>query len=125
MGTNKKRIAEAAFGFILIVFGLNGFFSFLPIPEKEGFAFEFLHVLHEARYILPVVAFIMVTTGSLLLLNKFVNFGLLIQLPVSFNILTFHLFHDWQGLIAACIIFGLNMFLIFKRFQQFKTLFNQ
>lgn len=119
------KILQIVFGLILILFGLNGFISFLPIPEKQGFAFEFLQTLRQARYIFPVVATIMTTTGILLLLNRGVNFGLLIQLPVSFNILAFHLFHDWQGLIAAYIIFGMNIFLILRRFKQFKILFSQ
>lgn len=120
-----SRILQITFGLILILFGLNGFFSFLPIPEKQGFAFEFLYTLRQARYIFPVVAIIMTTTGILLLLNRWVNLGLLIQLPVSFNIFAFHLFHDWHGLVAAYIIFGINIFLITRRFKQFKMLFSQ
>jgi len=125
MRVNATKIGRMAFGLILLLFGLNGFFSFLPIPEKQGFAFEFLHTLHQAGYIFPVIAMIMTTTGILLLLNRGVIFGLLIQLPVSFNIFAFHLFHEWQGLGIACVIFGLNCFLILKHFRQFKILFNQ
>jgi putative oxidoreductase len=124
MANNITRIVGIGFGLILILFGLNGFFSFLPIPEKQGFAFEFLHVIHRTGYILPIVAIIMTATGLLLLFNRWVNFGLLIQLPISFNIFFFHYFHDGQGLLAAYILFGLNMFLIIKRFNQFKILFN-
>ena len=119
------RSLQIVFGLLLVLLGLNGFFSFLPISEKQGFAFEFLHTLHQARYIFPTVAIIMTTTGILLFINRWVAFGLLIQLPVSFNILAFHLFHDWQGLVAAYIIFGLNSFLILRRFRQFKTLFTK
>jgi putative oxidoreductase len=118
------RIVQIVFGLGLVLFGLNGFFAFLPIPEKQGFAFEFLHVLRQAGYIFPVVAAIMTTSGTLLLLNRWVAFALLIQLPISFNIFAFHLFHDLHGLLAAYPIFGLNMFLILRRFKQFKTLFS-
>jgi putative oxidoreductase len=124
MGINKTRVVQVVFGLILILFGLNGYFSFLPIPEKHGFAFIFLHTLRQAGYLFPVVATIMTTTGILLLLNRCVAFGLLIQLPVSFNIVAFHLFHDWQGIPVAYCIFALNVFLIVRRFNQFKILFN-
>jgi putative oxidoreductase len=122
MKINKTRIVQTIFALILILFGLNGFFSFLSIPEKQGFAFEFLQTLHQARYIFPVVAILMTTTGFLLLLNRWIFIGLLMQLPVSFNIFAFHLFHDWQGLGAASIIFGLNSFLILRSVKKFKTI---
>lgn len=122
---NKTRIVQGVFGLILTLFGMNGYFSFLPIPEKQGFALEFLTTLHHAGYIFPVVATIMTFTGILLLINRWVAFALLIQLPISFNIFAFHLFHDWQGLVMAYILFGMNNFLILRRFKQFKGLFNQ
>lgn len=119
---NITRYARIVLGLSLLLFGLNGFFSFLPIPEKQGFALEFLQTLKKAGYLLPVVAVIMTTSGMLLLLNKGMLVGLLMQLPVSFNIVAFHLFHDRQGLIVAYVMFTMNMFLILKNYKQFKHL---
>lgn len=121
---NIARTLQTLFGLLLILFGLNSFFGFLPIPEKQGFAFEFLKTLHEAKYLFPLIATIMTTAGTLLVINKWVAFGLLIQLPISVNIFAFHLFHDWQGLIPAWILFALNNFLIFRKLNHFKALFN-
>ncbi|MGZ3732918.1 MAG: DoxX protein [Parachlamydiaceae bacterium] len=123
MSIQKIKIPQIVLGLLLVLFGLNGVFSFLPIPEKQGFAFEFLHTLHEAKYLFPIVYLIMTTTGTLLLLNKWVAFGLLVQLPVSFNILAFHLFHDFQALPIALAMFNLNMLLIFSRSNEYKFLF--
>ena len=125
MEINKTRIIQRIYGLILILFGMNGYFSFLPIPEKQGFAFEFLNILHHAGYIFPVVATIMTTAGFLFLIDRWVAFALLTLLPISFNIFAFHLFHDWQGLVMAYILFGLNNFLILRRFKQFRILFTQ
>jgi hypothetical protein len=122
---NVSRMIQMMYGLILVVFGLNGFFHYLPIPEKEGFALEFMQALEQAKYLLPAVAVIMIVSGILFLSNRGVAFALLMQLPVSFNIFAFHLFHDWQGLIVAYLIFGINNFLIIKRFNQYKILFNQ
>ncbi len=124
MKITKTRIVEIVFGLLLILFGLNGFFKFLPLPEKSGFASEFLHILHQAKYIFPMIAMIMTLTGTLLLSNRGVAFALLMQLPISINIFAFHLFHDFDGLIVAYIIFGLNNFLIMRRLKQYKNLFN-
>jgi putative oxidoreductase len=117
------RHLQTIFGLALILFGLNAFFSFLPIPEKQGFALEFLNALHQTKYIFPLIGTIMTTTGILLLLNHWVAFGLLMLLPVSINIFAFHLFHDWQGLVPACVIFVFNCLLILKRLEQLKPLF--
>ncbi|MBS0653837.1 MAG: DoxX protein [Verrucomicrobia bacterium] len=122
---NITRSLQTLFGLLLILFGLNSFFGFLPIPEKQGFAFEFLKTLHEAKYLFPLIATIMTTSGILLVMNKWTAFALLLQLPVSVNIFAFHLFHDWQGLIPAWVLFALNTFLIFRRLGQFKPLFNK
>ena len=125
MKINLVRVFQIGFGLILMLFGANAYFSFLPIPEKEGFALEFLNNLHQAKYMFPVIAIIMITTGTLLLLDRGVALVLLMQLPISFNIFAFHLFHDWQGLIPAYIIFGMNMFLILRCLRQYKILFSQ
>jgi hypothetical protein len=45
MQFNITKIIQILFGCILILFGLNGFFAFLPLPEKQGIAAEFLHAL--------------------------------------------------------------------------------
>lgn len=112
------------FGAILILFGLNGIFKFLPIPEKEGFAFDFLHTLAQARYLMPTIALIMITSGSLLVYNKWIALSLLLLLPISFNMFAFHLLHDWQGLIAASMIFLINGLLLIPFFNKFKLIIN-
>jgi putative oxidoreductase len=117
------RLMQIFFGLALVVFGLNQFFSLFPVPEKQGFAFEFLNTLHQTHYIFPLIGGIMITTGILLILNRWVAFGMLMLLPVSINIFAFHLFHDWQGLVPALVIFIFNCSLILIRREQFKALF--
>ena len=119
------RYLQMIFGLILIVFGLNALFAFLPVPEKHGFALNFLNTLHEARYIFPIIGAIMVTSGTLLLINRWMGFALLLLLPISFNIFAFHLFHDRGGLVAAGPIFALTNFFIMRQRKQFKALFSQ
>lgn len=125
MKSRFTRIIEILFGILLVMFGLNALFAFLPIPEKEGFALEYLSILHQSGYLFPMIAAIMTSSGLLLLTNRAVAFALLIQMPISVNIFAFHLFHDWQGLIAAYVIFGMNNFLIFKRYKQYRPLFSK
>ncbi len=124
----KKRILKSLqvfYGLALVVFGLNGFFHFLPIPEKQGFALEFMTTLHTAGYIFPVVAGIMCVSGILLLMNSAVAFALILMLPISFNIFLFHLLHDQAALVVAYALFALNMFHIFRNAKQYRTIFKK
>lgn len=118
------RTLQSIYGLSLVLFGLNGFFAFLPLPEKHGFALEFFSALHHSRYIFPSVAGIMTTAGVLLITNKWTALALLIQLPVSFNIFAFHLFHDTDGIVISWAIIALNLFFISKRFDKLKLIFN-
>ncbi|MBS0615672.1 MAG: DoxX protein [Verrucomicrobia bacterium] len=116
------KILRILYGAALITFGLNGFFGFLPIPEKQGFALEFMTTLHHAGYVFPAVASIMLLSGTLLLLNRATLLGLFLMLPVSFNIFFFHLLHDRAALVVAWLLFALNMFHIFRHKQTLKLL---
>lgn len=123
MRFTKIRAVQTLFSLLIILFGLNGFFSFLPIPQPQGFPLEFLMTLGKAKYIFPTVALIMISAGILLLMDRAAAFGLTILLPVTFNIFAFHLLHERHGLIAATLLFAGNLLLIFRRREQFNPLF--
>lgn len=119
------NLLRVVYGLFLLVAGLNRFFEFAPIPAKTGFAYDFLQVLQQSGYIFPMVALIMTTAGILLLLNRGIVFALLILLPISFNIVAFHLWHDIEGIFIAWPMFALNCVLLFKNFDQLKPIFTE
>ena len=91
-------IARILFGLILIVFGLNGFFHFMPNPEVPGEAGEFLGALFESGYIFPVISAVELVAGIALLANCFAALALVIFAPIAVNIILFHLFLDLPGI---------------------------
>ena len=113
--TKVFRIIQFLFGLSLLIFGLNHFLEVFPLPEKKGFADSFLKVLHDAAYLFPTIALIQIFAGMTLLLNRWVILGLLLLLPVSFNIFAFHLLYDRHALIPALVIFDLNLALLWMR----------
>jgi putative oxidoreductase len=123
MKTKFFKMLQIGYGLFLLIAGLNRFFEFAPIPTKTGFAHEFLEVLHQSGYIFPLVALIMMTAGILLLVNRYKLFALLILLPVTFNILAFHLWHDREGIFIAWPLFALNCVLLGRNSIQLKQLF--
>jgi len=114
------RCIQFLFGFSLLIFGLNGFIKFIPLPEKQHFAKIFLETLHEATYLLPTIACLQICTALCLLCNRWVNLGLLVLLPISYNIFFFHVLHDRAALVPAMGILGLNLFLIYDRAEAIK-----
>jgi putative oxidoreductase len=91
-------IARYLLGLMFLVFGLNMFFHFIPMgPMPAGLAGQFTAALFAAHYFY-VVGAIMVISGVLFLVNRFVGLGLTLLGPVLFNILTYHLLMNPGGI---------------------------
>ena len=84
-----------------------------------------MNSLSATGYIFPVVGFLEVIIGAMLLLKKWVAFALILLAPITINILLFHLFLDIPGmsLLIAVSILVFNAILIFKHWQQYRPLF--
>ena len=85
-------IARLALGLIFFVFGLNGFFHFLPQPPAPPRAMAFAGALFASGYFFPLLKAVEVTAGALLLAGALVPFALTLLAPIIVNIVAFHLF---------------------------------
>jgi predicted RND superfamily exporter protein len=86
-------------------------------------AANFMESLQSTGYVLYVVAAVEIFIGLLLLFRKWMPFALLILVPISVNILLFHLFLDVSGIWVAIVIVTLNIVLIYKYWQSYRPLF--
>src|ERR1700683_789092 len=110
MAANPKRrtrsmrtasaIARYLAGVIFLVFGLNGFLNFIPLPPPGGIAGQFMGALYASHYLWVIFAF-QVIGGLLLLVNRYVPLAVAILAPVIVNILTFHVLMAPSGLPVA------------------------
>lgn len=119
--TNLMRIL---LGIILLVFGLNKFLNFISAPALPENAEAFITSLATTGYVLQVVGVIEILIGLLLLINKWVAFALVVLVPISVNILLFHLFLDIPGISGALLVTILNGILMYKLWPKYKPLFN-
>jgi putative oxidoreductase len=95
-------IARFLLGLIFLVFGLNGFFHFIPMPPPTGVAGQFMGALFVSQYL--VVVFALQLIGAVLLLtNRYVPLALAILAPIIFNIWLFHLLMAPSGLPLALV----------------------
>src|SRR3954469_23168204 len=102
-------IARVALGLIFFVFGLNGFFHFLPQPPAPPRAMAFAGALGASGYFFPLLKATEVVAGALLLLG-FVPIALTLLAPIIVNIVAFHLFlapgnYAVVGLVLAAEIY--------------------
>lgn len=124
MNSKFTKFARILLGLMLIIFGANKLFQFLPIPPATGAAGDFLNSLGSTGYIFPVIGILEIGIGILLLVKKWVPFALIVLAPISFNILLFHLFLDIPGLGIALLVVLFNTILIYKHWEKYRPLFN-
>ena len=74
-------ISRYLLGLIFLVFGLNGFFHFIPMPPPTGLAADYFRVLSTSGYMVPVFL-LQLVGGVLLLLGRFVPLALVLLAPV-------------------------------------------
>ena len=82
-------VARYLLALMFVVFGLNNFLNFIPAQMPPGKAGEFAGLLMSSHYSLAVGA-VMVISGILFLINRYVALALVLLGPVLFNILVFH-----------------------------------
>lgn len=121
--TITAHILRVILGLMFLVFGLNGFFHFIPMPPPTGVAGEFVMGLVKSGYFLPFMAFFQVLCGVLLLSGTLVPLALVILFPISLNILFFHLALEPSGLGMAIFIIAANLLLAYYYWPVYKPIF--
>ena len=115
-------IARLLLGLIFLVFGLNGFLHFIPMPPPSGLAGQYMGALFVSHFLVPVFI-LQVVGGGLLLANRFVPLALVLLGPVIVNIVFFHLFMAPQGLPLAFITAALGAVVLYSVRSAFTGVF--
>jgi putative oxidoreductase len=98
-----SAIARYLSGVIFLVFGLNGFLNFIPMPPPGGIAGQFMGALYASRYLWVIFAFQLIA-AVLLLINRYVPLAVAVLAPVLVNILSFHILMAPSGLPLALFV---------------------
>jgi|6_EtaG_2_1085325.scaffolds.fasta_scaffold95821_2 hypothetical protein len=115
MQFDTTKLVRIFLGVLLVVFGLNGFFGFIPLPTHGGEAAAFLGALGATGYMFPLIKFVEVLSGLLLLTNRRVSLALAMVVPVLVNILAFHLFLSADGVMIPLLMTAATVYLIHTR----------
>jgi hypothetical protein len=98
-----STVARYLAGVIFLVFGLNGFLHFIPLPPPSGVAGQFMGALFVSHYLTLIFA-LQVIGAVLLLANRYVPLALAILAPVIVNIVSFHALMAPNGLPLALFV---------------------
>lgn len=110
-------------GLMLIVFGLDKFFHFMPsFPSPQEFDM-FMGALAKTGYMFPLVGAIQFLTGLSFVLNKCVPFMAIIIVPVMLNAVLAHLFLDPSGIMPAAVVLALVFVVLFKNKEIYAPIF--
>lgn len=127
MQNRISLIAGGLLGLVFIVFGLNFFLRFIPVPQPpEGTpAAAFMGAMYTTGF-LGFVKVLEIIGGLLTAVPKTRNFGLLILGPIIVNILAFHIFIVKGGLFEPPVILVtvLGAFLLWAGRKEFARLAN-
>jgi hypothetical protein len=107
------RITQILMGVPLVVFGLNGFFNFIPppatpLPEEAA---AFAGALAKSGYMMQLIGATQLIVGLLLISNRFVPLALALFAPFVINSIAFHVRLEHSGLPIAAVFLILELYL--------------
>jgi len=117
---HAPTVARVLLGLPLVVFGLNGFLNFIPVPPPEGAAATFMGGLAAAGYFFPLLKATEIVTGLLLLSGRFVPLALTILAPIVLNIVAYHGLVLGAGLPLPLVMAALGIFLAWSYRDSFR-----
>jgi|LakMenEpi03Aug12_release.lakeMendotaPanAssembly.Ray.scaffolds.fasta_scaffold249387_2 hypothetical protein len=94
-----KNITIYLQSLIFLVFGLNFFFNFLPMPPMEGPAGQFAGIMYQTGYLTVLKSF-EILLGVGLIFPKFRKLSLIMLAPICLNIFLF------EALIVGQVTMG-------------------
>ena len=117
-------ITRSLLGLVYLVFGLNFFLHFIPMPAPgKDAAGAFEGGLFGAGYFFPLLKVVESLSGLFLLINKYTALVLLIIFPITLNIFLFHVFLEPAGLTMAAPMLLINLFLGYAYRKYYTTIF--
>lgn len=131
-------VLRIGLGLMLLAFGLNKFLWFMPDFDFSGFP-EAKHLFNTLRfsdhansvsessgkgYIMSLVGVSETLIGVLLLLKKWVPLALIMLVPISINIVLFHVFVNLPNIGPAIMVAAVNGYLIYRHRNAYKSIFS-
>lgn len=115
-------VARILLGLVFVFFGANLILHFLHAPMPTGDAGQLSEIMDRSKW-MTFVGVVQLVGGILLLVGRYVPFGLTLLAPVVVNILLFHfLLLGGSGVVPGLVVAVLEVFLIWAYRLSFRGL---
>lgn len=117
-------IIRIGLGLMLLAFGLNKFFWFMPdfeFGDNIGAA-NLFQAFTDSGYMWPLVGGLEAIIGVLFITKKAFPAALLALIPISVNIVLFHAVLDPPNIVPALLVAVFNGYFIYRNWSYYKDL---
>lgn len=116
-------IVRVLIGLLLLFASISFFFKLAPEPEVTGNFKAFNVGLVASTYLLPLAKSIELLCGIAFVTGRFVTLANILILPITVNILFINYFLAPEGLPIAGLLFLGNLFLIYRYWNNYRSVF--
>ncbi|MBP4137494.1 MULTISPECIES: DoxX family membrane protein [Flavobacterium] len=116
-------VVRVLIGLLLLFASITFFFKLAPEPEATGNFKAFNMGLVASTYLLPLAKSIELLCGVAFLTGRYVTLANILILPITINILFINYFLAPEGLPIAALLFLANLFLIYRYWGNYKSVF--
>lgn len=117
-------IIRSLIGLLLLFASITYFFDLIKQPELTGDFKTFQDGLVASVYLMPLAKAVELICGLSYATNRYVTLTNLVLLPVTLNILLINVFLAPDGIPIALPLFLGNVFMIYRHWNNYKSLFN-
>ncbi|MFD2823077.1 DoxX family membrane protein [Lacinutrix iliipiscaria] len=121
MNSKVLMVLRILLGVFVLVFGLNKFLDFMPMPELSAEAGAYFGALASAKTMV-LVGIVEIVAGLALIFNKYGALMGLILMSISINAVLFHAVLDPGGIGGAAVLLVLNCIALYGYKDKYKDL---
>lgn len=121
MNSKVKMGLRIFFGLFCIIFGVNKFVGFIPMPAIPGDGGVLMSIYVTSGF-MSIIGVLEVLGGLALVSNKFVPLALTFLTAIMLNAFIFHFLHDLAGIGGSVVGLGLSLALVSFRKDSFSEL---
>ena len=116
-------IIRILLGLILVIFPINALFLKKFSPKMPDKAQLVMNTFRDTGYLLNLIQWTELVVGISLLSGFFIPLSLIVLIPISINILLFHIFLAPPVVGPGLFIFAMNIFLLISYRASYLCLF--
>jgi putative oxidoreductase len=122
MESMLTKIVRILLGLLLVLAGASKLIPMSPPPPHNEAATAFMTALVATGYLMPIIAVTEIFAGVCFVLGRFVALAAVVLVPISLNIVLFHVFLDTSGALPGFFVGAANLYLLAVSFPKYQDL---